>query len=164
LKEAVAELKTDHGLKIKFDTAALDDWGISADSPVTLQLRHVRLGSALNLLTEQLELGWHVDGEHIEITHHVGAQEKLSEVVYDVSDLVKAAGRDAQPSIAAAVRTTVRKPLKRRQPAEPWNPVHVTSADGLEVRACFADHRRIKRLLEDLRAAFEVVKTEDNRQ
>jgi len=163
LKEAVADLQAAHGLKIKFDTAALDNWGVSVDSPVSLQLEGVRLESALNLLTEQLELGWYVDGEHVEITHRVDAQQKLWDIVYDVGDLVKAAGEDSLPSIEAAIRTTVPTPLGRRQRAEPRDPVHSTGAGKLEVRACFADHRRIGRLLEDLRAAYGLTPIEDDK-
>jgi len=161
LKEAVAGLQAAHGLKIVFDEAALHDWRISVDSPVTLQLNGVRLESALNLLTEQLELGWYVDGDHVAITHRVDAQEKLREIVYDVSELVKAAGEDSLPSVAAAIRTTVRTPLGRRAIGRP-DPVQATGVGRLKVRACFADHRRIARLLEDVRAAYWLTATEGN--
>ncbi len=164
LKEAVAELQAAHGLKIVFDRAALDNWGVSADSRVTLQLKGVRLESALNLLTKQLELSWFVDGEHLAITHRLDAQRKLWDIVYDVGDLVKAAGEDSLPSVAAAIRTTVRTPLGRRPPVEPRDPVQATGSGKLEVRACFVDHRRIGRLLEDLRAAYGLTPTEDDRE
>ena len=159
LKEAVAQLQAAHGLKIVLDRAALDNWGVSVDSRVTLQLKGVRLESVLNLLTEQLELGWYVDGEHVAITHRVDARD----IVYDVGDLVKAAGEDSLPAIAAAIRTTVRTPLGRRQPVGPRDPVRATGAGKLEVRACFVDHRHIGRLLEDLRAAYELPPTEADR-
>ncbi|NQV05288.1 hypothetical protein HQ535_01965 [bacterium] len=163
LKEATAELQAAHGLKIEFDTAALDNWGVSVDSRVTLQLNGVRLESALNLLTEQVDLGWYVDGEHVAITHRVDAQEKkLSDIVYDVGDLVQAAGEDSLPSIAAAIRATVRTPLGRRAVGRP-DPVQATGAGKLRVRACFADHRRIGRLLDDLRAAYGLTPTEGDR-
>lgn len=161
-KEAVAELQAAHGLEVEFDKASLDNWGVSADSRVTLQLNGVRLESALNLLTKQVDLGWYVDGEHVAITHRVDAQETLSDIVYDVGDLVKALGEDSLPSIAAAIRTTVRTPLGRRAIGRP-DPVQTTSAGELAVRACFADHRRIGRLLEDLRAAYELTPTEGDK-
>jgi len=161
-KEAVAEWQTAHGLKIEFDKASLDNWGVSADSRITLQLEGVRLESALNLLTKQVDLGWYVDGEHVVITHRVDAHEKLSDIVYDVGGLVQAAGKDSLPSIAAAIRTTVRTPLGRRAIGRP-DPVQATGAGKLRVRACFADHRHIERLLEDLRAAYGPTPTEGDR-
>ena len=99
-------------------------------------------------------MGWYVDGQHLMITHRVGAQEKLWKIDYDVADLVEAVGDDSLPKIAAAIRTTVRRPLGRRHLPRPRDSVHPTGTGNLTVRASFADHHRIGRLLEDLSMAY----------
>ena len=88
LKDAIEILRTNHGIEIQFDKAALDDEGISTEDEVALQLSGVTLRSLLRLLLEPKKLTYVIEDEVMKITTSVAADKKLTTRVYPVGDLV----------------------------------------------------------------------------
>ena len=56
LKDVMLFLQEKHALPIVLKAKKLDEAGIATDTPVTKNLRGIRLGSALNMLLEDLDL------------------------------------------------------------------------------------------------------------
>ena len=81
-------LSREHKIPILIDRTALDDVGLSLDTPVTLQVDDIRLSSALNLALKPLELTWDIRDEAVMITTPEEAETYLHPRVYPVADLV----------------------------------------------------------------------------
>ncbi len=87
LESALRRIAGEHRLPLWIDRATLQDEGISTETPVALDVRDVRLESALELLIEPLQLKWVIEDEVLKITTSTRASERLSTRVYDVRDL-----------------------------------------------------------------------------
>ncbi|MCH8922101.1 MAG: hypothetical protein IIA67_02995, partial [Planctomycetes bacterium] len=85
----VADYLSDlHKIKIKLDKKALEDVGVGADTPVTRNLKHVSLRSALRLMLRELDVTYMVDDEVLLITSTEEAETQLTTEFYPVADLV----------------------------------------------------------------------------
>lgn len=95
LSAVVDHLSQEYGLRIAIDHQALSDQGISADEAVSVNVRNVKLRSALNRLLENvvgIRLRIVPSNGQLCITTKEIADDTYFTVVYDVSDL---AGHDA---------------------------------------------------------------------
>jgi hypothetical protein len=90
LQDALQSIKDRHKIEIQVDKKALDDEGVGTDVPVTRRLSGISLKSALNLLLRELGLTYSVQDEVLLITTRTESDQRLTTVVYDVSDLVEA--------------------------------------------------------------------------
>jgi hypothetical protein len=88
LKDVVEGLATDYGIPVQLDQPALDEVGINADQPVTVNLHNVSLRSALRLMLKNLQLTYIIQDEVLMITTPDAAQKQLVVKVYPVADLV----------------------------------------------------------------------------
>ncbi len=88
LQEVVGFLQEEYGLPIKLDTAALDDNGIQADEPITVNIRNISLRAALRLMLKEKGLTYIIQDEVLMITTPDEAEQQLRVCVYDVRDLV----------------------------------------------------------------------------
>lgn len=88
LEEVVSYLKQLHGIEIQIDTRALDDVGLTTDTPVTRNLEGITLRSALRLMLKELDLTYIVANEVLMITTPEEAESELITKVYPVADLV----------------------------------------------------------------------------
>jgi hypothetical protein len=92
LTDVVEYLRTELKLNVVLDLKAAEKIGFNpAQTPVTLHVTHVPLRSALALLLEPLQLGFDDRGDVLFITSQEKLASRLTTVVYEVSDLVKAA-------------------------------------------------------------------------
>jgi hypothetical protein len=113
LSDVIDSLKDLHRIEIQFDKKALDDVGITDDTPVTKNLRGVSLRSALNLMLRDLNLTWTIKDEVLLITTPEEAEPWLITKVYDVADLVVCRKDDDElwddyDTLIEVVTTTVR--------------------------------------------------------
>jgi hypothetical protein len=100
LEEVVDYLQQKHGIPIVFDRIELSNMGIDPDtSPVTRHLSGISLGSALDLILDNLQLKWVIDRGDLLITSATRAdsEEFLVTKVYDVFDLVVPVGAPDYP-------------------------------------------------------------------
>jgi negative regulator of sigma E activity len=88
LKDVVAFLQDSHQIPIVLKVKKLDEAGISVDTPMTKQVRGIKLKSALNLILEDLELTYVVRDEVLQITTPQDAQATLEIRIYDCRDIL----------------------------------------------------------------------------
>ena len=88
LIEVIDYLKVLHGIEIQIDTRALDDVGLSSDTPITRNIEGISLRSALRLVLKDLDLTYMVANEVLSITTPDEADAELITKVYPVADLV----------------------------------------------------------------------------
>jgi hypothetical protein len=103
LEEVVAVLRADYDIPIMLDLPALEESGLGADEPVTTNLHHVTLRSALRLMLETLQLTYVVRDEVLMITTPEEAESELIVCVYDVRELAGEAGNRADELIETIV-------------------------------------------------------------
>jgi hypothetical protein len=94
LDELVDYLKEFHGIEIQLDTAALDEVGIGADTPVTTRVRGVSLRSALRLMMKSIDatLTYTIENEVLMITTREAVEERPQSRIYNVKHLLSEDG------------------------------------------------------------------------
>ncbi|MCO6043153.1 STN domain-containing protein [Aeoliella sp. ICT_H6.2] len=88
LSEVVNFLRDEYHIEIQIDAAALDDFGISPDESIHVNLRNISLGAALRIMLKQLELTYVISDEILLITSEEEALTRLQVAVYPVGDLL----------------------------------------------------------------------------
>jgi type II secretory pathway component GspD/PulD (secretin) len=88
LKQVLDELRDYHGINIVTDKPALQEAGISEESPISIKLDRISLKSALNLILHQVRLTHVIKDEVLMITTEEHAKGKLITTNYPVADLV----------------------------------------------------------------------------
>ena len=147
LTECLAFLEDFHKIDIWIDEQALDDEGISPETPITLSVAGIQAKSALHLMLDPLLLEWIIEDEVLKITTKVAAEQKLNVLTYDVSDLLN------KNLTAEQLHET----LTGTVDPDSWADVGsspgqaVTIRKVLVVRQTQQNHAGIARLLEQLR-------------
>jgi hypothetical protein len=88
LEEVVNLLQEDYDIPVQLDLPALEEAGLGADEPVTVNLHNVSLRSALRLMLKQHQLTYIIQDEVLMITTPEEAEAQLVVKVYPVADLV----------------------------------------------------------------------------
>ena len=165
LNEVINELQEQYQIPILFDQAALDEVAISPDTEVTINLGHISLRSALNLMLRQpgLEvLTYAVDDEVLLITTEEKANEKLSVEVYVVDDLIKdypqQMGGDKNPysSLAQVITSCVEYDTWKVN-GSGEGAVQLIQPGILVVAQTRRVHEQVQDLLEKLRSAHKAI-------
>lgn len=82
LEDMAQALRDQHQLPIVLDQRALEDIGLSPDQPVTCGFENVSLRSALNLVLQEHDLTYTVQGESLVITTDEEAESKMISRIY----------------------------------------------------------------------------------
>ena len=88
LKSVLDDLRDMHGINIVPDMQALDEAGVSLDSPISMKLERIALKSALTLILHQVELTCIIKDDVLQITTQDRARGKPRRVTYQVADLI----------------------------------------------------------------------------
>lgn len=89
LSEVIDHLRKLTAVNMHLDQKGLDEEGVSADSPITIDLtQDISLKSALNLILEPLHLSYVIDNEVLKITSEQLRDGVLVTRTYNVADLV----------------------------------------------------------------------------
>jgi general secretion pathway protein D len=88
LQQVVADLRAFHAINIVLDRPALQEDGVSLNTPVSVQLEDVPLKSALNLILHNVHLAYVVKDDVLHVTTPTHARGKLMTRTYQVADLV----------------------------------------------------------------------------
>lgn len=88
LRDVIANLRAAHGVNLVVDEQALNEIGVSIDSPISMKLDRVSLGSSLRLLLEQVHLVSVVDGPVVRITTREHRPGDPVPARYPVADLM----------------------------------------------------------------------------
>jgi len=148
LKDVVEFLKGVHDAEITLDARALEDVGIGTDTPITMNVKGIMLGSGLSLMLKDLELVWTADKTGIRITTAEAAESKIELVPYPINGLVQAGQAD---HLIDAITSCVAS-ASWDQVGGPGS-IRVGIRGTLDVRQSFAVHQQVAQLLADLREA-----------
>ena len=96
LCDVIEFLKDYHGIEIQLDRRATEDVGITADTPITTNLKGISLRAALNLLLRYHSLTSTIQDEVLLITTPEEAECRLKTKVLDVADLVVCQDHEGQ--------------------------------------------------------------------
>ena len=88
LENAVRLISETHQIPIIVDKKALEEIGLTSDSPVSISLANVSLRSFLRLMLKELDLTYMIKDEVMQITTQDAAEANLVRKVYPVGDLV----------------------------------------------------------------------------
>ncbi len=94
LVEVIEFLESFTKIDFDLDRVALEEEGVTPDTPVTFRVNDVSLESAINLMLRPLNLSWVVDNEVVEITSMLSAGNELVTRCYPVGDLVMVGADD----------------------------------------------------------------------
>lgn len=89
LNEVVKFIRDEYNIEVQLDLVGLDEIGLNPKEPVTADLRHVSLGSALQLMLRPLELTYYIDNEVLVITTDEVACARPVVAIYPVGDLLE---------------------------------------------------------------------------
>jgi RNA polymerase sigma factor (sigma-70 family) len=105
LGAVVDDLRNWQGLNITIDRRALEEAGISLQSPVNVHLRNVSLKSALNAVLQQLHLAYAIRDGALVISTPTVCAGKLMRASYPVSKLL---GRDDAAALIRLITRTIK--------------------------------------------------------
>lgn len=88
LQDAVEAFGQQMHIQVSLDLKALDDEGVGADKPVTVQFAKLKASRFLDAMLEPLGLTWIAEDGYLSVTTISRAAEKSEIRVYQVSDLV----------------------------------------------------------------------------
>lgn len=129
LAEVVAFLVEDRGIPILIDKKALDDVGLSGDTPVTLAVRDMTMRSALRLVLRPLDLGFTVRHEVLLVTTPEELDNQLEIRVYSVADFLSETNPTANPLEADTQIRSLQDVVERTVSPDTWD--HVGGAGSL---------------------------------
>ena len=153
LSDAIEQMKEKLGVEIAVDVRSLDEMGIPLDSPITFRVSGISAEAALDLLLSPLELTVTVEDDFLVILAKETAMSQMIVRVYDVADLL---GREEPcfDSLLDAITCGI-EPCSWDQVGGPGSvfPLKNRGLRVLTVAQTRHIHRKIERLLADLRAA-----------
>ena len=166
LTDVVAHLRQLANINIMVDRRELDNLGIRVDAPVSLHVYSMSLRSALDLLLDQLGLGWQIHDEVLWVTAAHRLQHRFATKLYPVADLVVCRDRSGQPWDDYRTLIDIVYTIQPRSwgwyDGQSWDRrgglghgrgVSVGEAKILIVSQAEPVHREIARLLKELRDA-----------
>jgi hypothetical protein len=113
LRQVIDDLRAWCGINVVADIRALQDEGVSLDSPINIKLEQVSLKSALKLLLKQVGLTYVIKDEVLQITTERCGRGKLVTKTYQVADLLtsgfkaEADGNDHAKTLITLITSTV---------------------------------------------------------
>ena len=147
LKDACEFLSELVNADVVIDTKALDEIGLTVDTPVNANLRGLPLIDVLALTLEQLDLTWMARRGAIAVTTPEAAENSLTTVRHGIADLLRSG------MTADSIRETIMSSVA----AETWDEVGGPgsvhrAATTLDVRQTVQVQLQIAQLLNDLRS------------
>jgi hypothetical protein len=161
LNEFVAMVRDKYGLNIVLDGQAIKEKDIDPASKITIELKDVSVGSALELAVRPLGLNWTIYCEAVVISTPSAIQDMRVTKIYDVTDLTDSKSDQTKPlsdedALANLVTSTVAP--------DTWDfaggsgTIQVFSAGATKVFAVRQDYRvqqQVEKLLLELQAAVK---------
>ena len=88
LSEVAKHIATQAKINLVMDNLGLTDEGVTPDEKISIDVKDVKLGSALELILKPLRLGFLVQDEVLKITSKTRVQGPLEVRTYPVADLI----------------------------------------------------------------------------
>jgi hypothetical protein len=156
LTDVVEYLKDLHKIEIQLDAKSLEDAGKGSDTPVTENLKGLKLKSALNLLLRKHDLTWIIHNEVLFITTPEYAASLVECRLYDVRDLAgereSADSKAILESLATTIRTAIMPQSWSNAGGNGTMSLYLHNGIcALVISQTHEAHSRIENLLTDLR-------------
>jgi len=108
LTDVVSLLKSEHPIPILIDAKALEEAGITPDTPVTASIQGVSVAAGLEHIFRQLGLTWMVQDEALVITTPEEAEQVgLRVQIYPIADLLRTANESSETQSSKELIATV---------------------------------------------------------
>lgn len=161
LQKVLRDLGRQRGINIVLDSRFFTNGGMDPDSPVTINLRGVRLRSALKLILEPLKLAYYVKDEVLRVAPALFVEQQILTKVYSTAGL--ATTPDELTEVTKALEQTVKLHAALFEETGGQMPVifdwyghAVPSAQAIVITNNRAGHAVIEELLEGLRQAAKL--------
>ncbi len=151
LADAFRTLGNKYGVPFDIDETAISDEGIRTDTPITLKLSGVTLGSVLKLMLTSLQMTTLRENGVVRVTTTVKAGERLQTRTYDLNGLLRV---DDDHNAIVRVLNEVIEPDSWSDTGGPGTMTKIRN--GLGIRQTEAVHARIDALLGDLERVLSV--------
>ncbi len=157
LRDVANLIMEQYHFTVILDRRALDDVGLSGDTPLTFDATGLSLGAALNLMLKEVDLTYVVRDEALKITTPEEAENELTTVAYPVTELIRY--RDHDGKIWSDFDTLIQTITSNVAP-DAWDEVGgaggidalpVQGTDVLVVSQTWQVHQQIVSLLQRLR-------------
>jgi len=161
----VAEkIETASSVPVQIDAKSLANIGVLPDAPLTFQVKDLSLRSILNRLLQNLDLTWLPQDDSLLVTTRETADSRLTLQSYPIADLAGpiSATAGSPNRVVYTDLDYLANILQQTVAPASWKAVggrgtvNTASGDGrplLAVRQTYEVHRRIAKLLDDLRRA-----------
>jgi len=149
LKDVMGFIQDKHAIEIHLDRKALEEAGVGEDTPVTIHIKSVSLGSALRVMLEAYDLRYIVRNQLLQITTAEKASNELITRTYPVGDLTEDNDYD---SLVNTITETV-KPVTWDEVGGPGSISPMRSSQSLVISQTDDVHDEVLQLLRSLRAA-----------
>lgn len=159
LAEVAAKLVEMTNINVDLDIHALEEVGSGSETPVTLQLKGMRLKSVLNHLLREMDLVYTVRGGALVVTTPEALEGELLTKAYPVDDLVddkpEGTGEFGIDALISSMQSTI-------EPST-WEDVGGIASIAelgkmLSIKQTFPAHQRIEQFLAALRKAHALTK------
>jgi hypothetical protein len=158
LTDVVAFIADSFSIPVYLDGKALEDAGVTPDTPITFQAREIKLESALNLMLGQLEIGFTIENEMLLISTAEELNSTMEIRVYPVGDLLakndslNGRGQDEFADLMDVITATI-EPESWCEVGGPGSIESLPEAGALVLAQTRDVHRQVEQLLHDLRRA-----------
>jgi hypothetical protein len=155
LSQVLMFLRTQHNIHIFLDDAGLANAMVDRDQAVTLQMKDVRLALILDLILEPLNLDYAVREN---VVLFISSRERIAALretsVMRIGDIIPegAAGSESAERIVATITEQIDRDLWNANGGQS-NIEFIPDARSLVVTTTCRTHRKIAKLLEELRSA-----------
>ena len=152
LEVAIEQLQEKFEVPFLIDLRALEEIGLTPDTPVNLILDKASLQSGLNLMLRELDLTYTIDDEHLQIT-----TVESDEVNHQLLRIywVNSSGLQANDGSAALIQTMINPDTWSQQGGHGEITILGASnenASGFAIRTTYRTHRKIEDFLASVRA------------
>jgi hypothetical protein len=148
LRDVVDYLKDAAAIPIEIDAKALEEAGLTTDTPMTRNLKGVTLRSGLRVMLRDLDLAYLVDGDVLVITTAKAAALRPITRVYPVANLLPADAENAD-ELVKLVRAAMQRPAPEAMP-----PTVAAYGPLLIVRDTEEGQTEVERLLAQIAAGL----------
>jgi SLA1 homology domain 1, SHD1 len=150
LKTFVRNLAERNRIKVTLDEKSLEAAGLGPDTPITCDLRGLKLESELALIFDQLGVVWTVKENELVITTPTGEASRLLTIEYNVRDLVYAIEPPDNELVRRIILTSV-APAAWSHAGGPGSLSAAEDGGALKIKQTFRIHLQIDRLIDDIR-------------
>ena len=150
LKTFARNLAERNRIKITLDEASLEAAGLSLETPITCDLRGLKLVSELALIFDQLGVVWTVKENELVITTPAGEASRMLTIEYNVRDLVYAFEPPDNDLVRRIVLTNV-APASWSHAGGPGTLSAAEDGGALMIKQTFRIHLQIGRLIDEIK-------------